>query len=84
MRHSDKPQSLATPEVEEALVINRLSEIGLGGPRLSNRFGLLLELYVVAEDPVSGVLIKLLGEVALNQVTGQLVTTFDETRSCRS
>ena len=32
-----------------------------------------------AEDPVAGVLMKVAGQVTLNPVTGQLVTTFAET-----
>ena len=45
----------------------------------ANPFGSLVAMYIVAEDPVSGILVKLPGEVALNQQTGQLVTTFRNT-----
>jgi hypothetical protein len=38
--------------------------------------GSLLALYVVAKDPVRGIIVKVAGKVALNPVTGQLTTTF--------
>jgi len=41
-----------------------------------NPFGSLIAMYVSAEDPVSGVLIKLTGQVHLTE-TGQLITTFE-------
>jgi hypothetical protein len=41
----------------------------------ANPFGSLVALYIVAEDPVSGTLIKQTGEVHLTE-TGQLITTF--------
>ncbi len=41
-----------------------------------NPFSSLVAIYVVAEDPVSGTLIKLTGNVHLTE-TGQLVTTFE-------
>ncbi|MCL2770058.1 MAG: hypothetical protein FWD42_08125, partial [Solirubrobacterales bacterium] len=44
-----------------------------------NPFRTLLSLYIVAEDPVSGTIVKLPGEVALNQTTGQVVSTFEDT-----
>jgi DNA-binding beta-propeller fold protein YncE len=45
----------------------------------SNPFGSLIAMYIVAEDPYSGSLIKLAGEVSLNPDTGQIVTTFKNT-----
>ncbi len=45
----------------------------------SNPFGSVIAMYIVAEDPYSGSLIKLAGEVSLNPDTGQIVTTFKNT-----
>jgi hypothetical protein len=41
--------------------------------------GSLLALYVVAKDPQRGILIKVAGKVVPDLVTGQLVTTFEDT-----
>jgi hypothetical protein len=43
-----------------------------------NPFGSLLAAYVVVDDPVTGVLIKLAGQVQTNPETGQITATFDE------
>ena len=45
----------------------------------NNPFGSVIAMYIVAEDPASGSLIKLAGEVSLNPDTGQIVTTFKNT-----
>jgi hypothetical protein len=44
-----------------------------------NPFSSLIALYLVAEEPVTGVLVKLAGKVSPNPDTGQLTTTFENT-----
>ncbi|HWX45018.1 MAG TPA: hypothetical protein VNY52_06820 [Solirubrobacteraceae bacterium] len=38
--------------------------------------GSLLALYIVAKDPVRGIIVKVAGKIEPNPITGQLVTTF--------
>jgi hypothetical protein len=44
-----------------------------------NPFRSLVALYIVAEDPVSKVVVKLAGKVTPNETTGQLTTSFENT-----
>jgi hypothetical protein len=46
--------------------------------QLDNPFGSLLALYIVVDDPETGTVVKLPGEVAADPDTGQLSTTFTE------
>ena len=45
----------------------------------ANPFGSLVALYIVAEDKRAGVLVKFAGQVTPDPVTGQLVSTFNNT-----
>jgi hypothetical protein len=45
----------------------------------NNPFGSLFALYIAAEDPLSGIRVKLAGEVHLNEATGQIQSTFSDT-----
>ncbi len=44
----------------------------------ANPLGALVAVYVLAEEPVSGVRIKLAGQIDVNPVTGQPTLTFDD------
>ncbi len=44
-----------------------------------NPFGSLIALYIVAENENEGVRVKIAGQVSLDPVTGQVVTTFENT-----
>ncbi|HEY8501406.1 MAG TPA: fibronectin type III domain-containing protein, partial [Solirubrobacterales bacterium] len=43
-----------------------------------NPFGSLLALYIAVDDPRTGIVVKLAGEVESDRETGQLTTTFDQ------
>ena len=73
---------IGTAEVETPLLPNALKgAVYLATPAPhgeagNNPFGSLVAMYIVAQDPVSGVLVKIPGAVSLNQQTGQLTATF--------
>jgi hypothetical protein len=81
---SEKPEScpaaakIGTVEVETPLLDHALS----GGVYLAkpfeNPFGSLLAIYLVLEDPRTGIVVKLAGKVAADPARGQLVTSFAE------
>jgi hypothetical protein len=75
---------VATVKISTPLLPNPLegavylaSPQNFAGP-LENPFSALVAMYIVAEDPVSGVLVKLPGKVSLTE-SGQIVSTFEDT-----
>lgn len=66
-------------EIETPLLAEKiLGAVYIATP-YDNPSGTLLALYVVAKDPARGILIKVAGKIEPNLVTGQLVTTFENT-----
>jgi hypothetical protein len=70
---------VGTLEVRSPLLPDALVGEAYLAAQNQNPFGSLVALYLVAKDPVSGVLFKVAGEVKPDPLTGQLVSTFKET-----
>jgi hypothetical protein len=70
---------VGTVEIETPLLAHKLEGSVYLAAQDTNPFQAPLMLYLIARDPVSGVLVKLAGEVTPNPTTGQLVSTFENT-----
>jgi hypothetical protein len=70
---------IGTVNIQTPLLPNELKGYVYLGEQDTNPFASPLVLYLIAEDPVSGVRVKLAGEVKINQTTGQIESVFKNT-----
>ncbi len=70
---------IATVSIKTPLLTGPLTGSMYLAAQDANPFGSLLAMYLFAEEPRSGVLVKLAGEVSLNQQTGQIESNFENT-----
>jgi hypothetical protein len=83
--HSPEPSTcpgaskVGTVEIDTPLLPTPLVGAVYLAAQNNNPFGSLIALYIVAENKEYGVLVKVAGQTVPDPVTGQLVTTFNET-----
>jgi hypothetical protein len=70
---------VGTVEIHTPLLPDPLVGAAYLAQQEANPFGSLVAMYIVVYDPVSGVRVKLAGEVVPDPVTGQLSATFKNT-----
>jgi hypothetical protein len=70
---------IGTVKIKTPLLPNPLEGTVYLAAQNANPFGSLVAMYIVAEDPVSGSLVKLPGDVSLNEQTGQIEAMFENT-----
>jgi hypothetical protein len=84
VRFNDEPVScpeaskLGTVETETPLLDHPLHGVVYLAHQGDNPFGSLIALYIVVDDPDTGILVKLAGKVTPDPVSGQIVARFEE------